>query len=172
MRGLFTSPARRTDRNMPTIMEWVNEDGTAGRCDSRCQNARLPECECRCGGKFHGAGRAGTLTEKLAETTPEALAQMAATPRTNGIVKMGRKKRPNGKPRAGSGGRQCTQWEQVEEARWITVQQLLTTMPPGEIVRRDNDSHILSVAGAKQHASAHTTLERAQSHYERVIQGV
>ncbi len=23
----------------------------------RCENARHPRCRCRCGGKFHGAGR-------------------------------------------------------------------------------------------------------------------
>lgn len=28
-------------------------------CDSRCRNARRPDCDCKCVGKYHGHGRIG-----------------------------------------------------------------------------------------------------------------
>jgi len=33
-----------------------NEEGTKHKCGGRCRNAKAGDCECSCGGKFHGAG--------------------------------------------------------------------------------------------------------------------
>lgn len=40
---------------MTTLLTLATARGTR-RCDARCYNARLPECRCICGGKFHGRG--------------------------------------------------------------------------------------------------------------------
>lgn len=52
---------------MATLMSWHNSDGCKGRCDAKCHNATQPECDCMCGGAYHGAGRDGTLVEKQNE---------------------------------------------------------------------------------------------------------
>jgi hypothetical protein len=33
------------------------------RCDARCHNAKAPECDCICGGRYHGALRNGGREE-------------------------------------------------------------------------------------------------------------
>ena len=40
---------------MATVMSWGNSDGIKGRCDAKCHEAREPQCDCMCGGRFHGA---------------------------------------------------------------------------------------------------------------------
>lgn len=39
---------------MTTIISVYNSHGLVGRCDARCHNAKEPECDCVCGGSFHG----------------------------------------------------------------------------------------------------------------------
>ena len=34
-----------------------NENGSKHECDSRCRNAKGSDCECSCGGRYHGADR-------------------------------------------------------------------------------------------------------------------
>lgn len=41
---------------MATIMSYSSSDGTR-RCDARCHQATQPECECICGGRYHGCAR-------------------------------------------------------------------------------------------------------------------
>ena len=36
-------------------MSWGKSDGTKGRCDARCHNAKGSVCHCCCGGAFHGS---------------------------------------------------------------------------------------------------------------------
>jgi len=41
---------------MTTIYSVYNSNGCVGRCDAKCHEAEGPECECVCGGAFHGVG--------------------------------------------------------------------------------------------------------------------
>ena len=53
---------------MATVMRWGNSEGEKGRCDAKCHNATEPECDCMCGGRYHGAGlKAGELDRRVAE---------------------------------------------------------------------------------------------------------
>lgn len=47
---------------MATLLSEPTAKGTR-RCDARCYNARLPECRCCCGGKFHGQGLARAIEQ-------------------------------------------------------------------------------------------------------------
>ena len=49
---------------MTTIMAIGNSEGTR-RCDERCHGAQHPECDCICGGRYHGKG--GRAQELLQE---------------------------------------------------------------------------------------------------------
>ena len=54
---------------MTTIMTWGNSEGVKGRCDSKCHDAAEPECDCMCGGAFHGrANTPGGLAQAVAES--------------------------------------------------------------------------------------------------------
>lgn len=46
---------------MATVMSWHNSEGCKGRCDAKCHNAETPECNCMCGGAYHGSKRKGTF---------------------------------------------------------------------------------------------------------------
>ncbi len=41
---------------MTTILASYNSEGCTGRCDARCHMAKTEECNCICGGRYHGAG--------------------------------------------------------------------------------------------------------------------
>lgn len=41
----------------------MKEKALTLRQASECENARLPVCRCRCGGKLHGAGRGGATPD-------------------------------------------------------------------------------------------------------------
>jgi hypothetical protein len=41
---------------MTTVLAVYNGEGCVGRCDARCHEARTPECDCICGGRYHGVG--------------------------------------------------------------------------------------------------------------------
>jgi hypothetical protein len=59
---------------MATVMSWGNSEGTKGRCDAKCHNAATPHCDCMCGGRYHGAGRDGSLPERIRDYGEEILA--------------------------------------------------------------------------------------------------
>jgi hypothetical protein len=50
---------------MSTLLSWIDENGVANSCDSRCHNAKAKTCKCLCGGTFHGAASNGTLDAKI-----------------------------------------------------------------------------------------------------------
>lgn len=62
---------------MATLMSWHSSSGEQHRCDAKCHNAERPDCECMCGGAFHGAGRDGTLEQKIKEHGDEILERLA-----------------------------------------------------------------------------------------------
>lgn len=39
---------------MATIFAVYNSQGCIGRCDAKCHEAERPECDCICGGLYHG----------------------------------------------------------------------------------------------------------------------
>lgn len=47
---------------MTTIMSIGNSEGTR-RCDARCHDATSQECDCICGGRYHGKGTDRALDE-------------------------------------------------------------------------------------------------------------
>lgn len=57
---------------MATVYSCGNSDGER-RCDAKCHNAIHPECDCVCGGYFHGAATNGTMADKVQDLA-EALA--------------------------------------------------------------------------------------------------
>ena len=54
---------------MTTLIAVYNSEGCVGRCDARCYQAAEPECDCICGGRYHGAGKEQAIdnTRELAE---------------------------------------------------------------------------------------------------------
>ena len=58
---------------MVTLISWETSGGQKGRCDARCHNAKGAKCTCCCGGHYHGAGRGGTLTQKVQALQGEIL---------------------------------------------------------------------------------------------------
>jgi hypothetical protein len=59
---------------MSTAMQWGNSDGIKGRCDAKCHNAVSPDCDCMCGGRYHGAKRNGTFNDVRRQYGAEILA--------------------------------------------------------------------------------------------------
>lgn len=41
---------------MTTLISAGNSEGTYGRCDAKCYNAKSSHCHCICGGMNHGKG--------------------------------------------------------------------------------------------------------------------
>ena len=39
-----------------TTLLTVGNSGGERRCDAKCHDAHEPECDCICGGRFHGKG--------------------------------------------------------------------------------------------------------------------
>jgi hypothetical protein len=52
---------------MATLIQWGNSEGIKGRCDAKCHNAKRPECECICGGRYHGCAQGGTQPETIVD---------------------------------------------------------------------------------------------------------
>jgi hypothetical protein len=63
---------------MTTLIAVYNSDGCVGRCDAKCYEAVDPDCDCVCGGRNHGVGRAqaATNTAALVDPTGELRARM------------------------------------------------------------------------------------------------
>ena len=57
-------------------MSWGNSEGAKGRCDSKCHEAVEPECDCMCGGYYHGSARDGSLNRKMEERGQEILEKL------------------------------------------------------------------------------------------------
>ncbi len=62
---------------MATLISVHNSEGCVGRCDAKCHNATLPDCDCVCGGMNHGVGyaRACEQTSAMARDWIEAYAR-------------------------------------------------------------------------------------------------
>jgi hypothetical protein len=50
---------------MTTIMSASNSEGTYGRCDAKCHTAEHPDCDCICGGRYHGCGSSAIAQDQL-----------------------------------------------------------------------------------------------------------
>lgn len=48
-------------------MWWGNSEGTKGRCDAKCHVASGPDCDCMCGGTFHGSANQPGGVERAVE---------------------------------------------------------------------------------------------------------
>jgi hypothetical protein len=68
-----------------TVMSWGNSEGTKGRCDAKCHNATTPHCDCMCGGRYHGAGRDGSLGQRIEAYGEEVLEAARARAKTEGF---------------------------------------------------------------------------------------
>lgn len=55
---------------MTTLISYHSSDGSEGRCDARCYDAKHETCNCVCGGRNHGAGK-----EQAMENTREMATQ-------------------------------------------------------------------------------------------------
>jgi len=40
---------------MATLVKVGNSEGITGQCDARCHKAKKVDCQCVCGGRYHGA---------------------------------------------------------------------------------------------------------------------
>ena len=58
---------------MTVILRVRLPSGVRRRCDSRCHRAKGDSCRCICTGLYHGAGRNGTLNQKIQEHQEELL---------------------------------------------------------------------------------------------------
>jgi len=56
---------------MTTLIHVRNSEGTVGRCDAKCYEAKGPVCDCICHGMNHGAG-----LERAIERTSNLTAEM------------------------------------------------------------------------------------------------
>lgn len=62
---------------MSTLISAGNSEGTYGRCDAKCHNAKNGHCHCICGGMNHGVGEAEAL-ERTSNMTADMLQSIAA----------------------------------------------------------------------------------------------
>lgn len=62
-----------------TLIEVRNSEGLVARCDAKCHNATAPECDCVCGGRYHGK-RSGSrdLAEQVRADGYAFMAQLAS----------------------------------------------------------------------------------------------
>ena len=153
---------------MATIMNWRNKDGSQGRCDARCHNAREPECDCRCGGLFHGAARTGSLDRRVLETDQQTLIDLSNTEttpirgakprRTSGFHVPPRRKTPQ----------PAVTWQKTSSTHWTTSCLFdPANNAKGDITRRPDGVHTLVVSGPNTpQISDHPDLARAMRAYE------
>ena len=66
-------------------MQWGNSEGIKGRCDAKCHNAVTQDCDCMCGGRYHGSGRNGTFDDVLRQHGEEILKAAEARARAEGL---------------------------------------------------------------------------------------
>lgn len=53
---------------MTTLLIVGNSEGSR-RCDAKCHDATEPDCDCVCGGRYHGRGSEGALHRIHADVT-------------------------------------------------------------------------------------------------------
>jgi NADH:ubiquinone oxidoreductase subunit D len=71
---------------MTTVMTWSNSGGEQGRCDAKCHTAHNAECDCMCGGRFHGAAlRPGGVERAVDEYGEEVLRSAKARAAREGM---------------------------------------------------------------------------------------
>jgi len=71
---------------MTTIMTWGNSEGTKGRCDAKCHNAKGSVCKCMCGGRYHGAAhRPGGVEKAVRDTWEEAIQEAKQKAKAEGM---------------------------------------------------------------------------------------
>lgn len=71
---------------MTTVMSWGNSEGTKGRCDAKCHTAEKPDCDCMCGGRYHGAAnKEGGLERAVREHGEEVLTAAKERARREGL---------------------------------------------------------------------------------------
>ena len=59
-----------------TLMSEGDNYGTHRRCTATCHNAKKPECDCICGGRYHGKALVpGVLDAAIKQFTEEVLGQ-------------------------------------------------------------------------------------------------
>lgn len=59
---------------MATLITAENPGKWSRRCDAKCHEATGPECDCICGGRYHGKGNTpGALEEAVRQTADEWL---------------------------------------------------------------------------------------------------
>lgn len=72
---------------MATVMTWGNSEGTKGRCDAKCHGATQPECDCMCGGRYHGSRfQLGGVEEAVRQFGQEVLREAEARAEREGYV--------------------------------------------------------------------------------------
>ena len=71
---------------MTTIMTWGNSEGTKGRCDASCHNAKYSKCVCMCGGRYHGAAhQPGGVEQAVHETWEDAIQEAERKAKAEGM---------------------------------------------------------------------------------------
>ena len=58
---------------MAVLIYEETSSGKRRQCNSHCHNAKLPECACICGGKYHGGAREGDLSARIGKFSTEIL---------------------------------------------------------------------------------------------------
>lgn len=67
-------------------MTWGNSEGTKGRCDAKCHNAKGPVCKCMCAGKYHGSARQpGGVEQAVRDTWEEAIHEAEQKAKAEGM---------------------------------------------------------------------------------------
>jgi len=64
---------------MAALIVETHSDGSSRRCDAQCHRAKNPECECICGGRYHGCAQSGEGPGDIVEAE---LLRMGEDPRT------------------------------------------------------------------------------------------
>jgi len=56
---------------MTTVLAVYNSEGCVGRCDARCHEATSPDCDCICGGRYHGVGAGNAVHAATEHIDPD-----------------------------------------------------------------------------------------------------
>lgn len=71
---------------MSTVMSWGDNNGTRGRCDDKCHSATKPDCQCMCGGRYHGANlKPGGLRKAVEDFQEEVIREAKKRAREEGL---------------------------------------------------------------------------------------
>lgn len=60
---------------MTTVMRATNPGSYDRRCDDKCHSATGPDCDCLCGGRYHGAALSGDLGDRIDKFGEEVFKQ-------------------------------------------------------------------------------------------------